>query len=70
MRLIVPLYEAEAIRPFLSGKFGDLLRNATAHPAMLIYLDQADSLGPDSAGGIPLLLRSSRSCYWPLPAYP
>jgi uncharacterized protein (DUF1800 family) len=28
------------------------LRNATAHPAMLIYLDQADSLGPDSAGGM------------------
>ncbi|NNG72309.1 DUF1800 domain-containing protein [Rhizobium laguerreae] len=52
MRLIVPLYEAEAIRPFISGKFGDLLRSATAHPAMLIYLDQADSLGPDSAGGI------------------
>ncbi|MGR9246675.1 DUF1800 domain-containing protein [Rhizobium leguminosarum] len=52
MRLIVPLYEAEAIRPFLSGKFGDLLRNATVHPAMLIYLDQADSLGPDSAGGM------------------
>ncbi|MBY5519560.1 DUF1800 family protein [Rhizobium leguminosarum] len=52
MRLIVPLYEAEAIRPFISGRFGDLLRNATAHPAMLIYLDQADSLGPDSAGGM------------------
>ncbi|MBY2934216.1 DUF1800 family protein [Rhizobium leguminosarum] len=52
MRLIVPLYEAEAIRPFISGTFGDLLRNAAAHPAMLIYLDQADSLGPDSAGGI------------------
>ncbi|MBY5400888.1 DUF1800 family protein [Rhizobium leguminosarum] len=52
MRLIVPLYEAEAIRPFISGKFGDLLRSATAHPAMLIYLDQADSLGPDSAGGM------------------
>ncbi|MFW8644963.1 DUF1800 family protein [Rhizobium beringeri] len=52
MRLIVPLYEAEAIRPFISGRFGDLLRNATAHPAMLIYLDQADLLGPDSAGGM------------------
>ncbi|KAF5885902.1 DUF1800 domain-containing protein [Rhizobium sp. PEPV16] len=52
MRLIVPLYEAEAIRPFISGRFGDLLRNATAHPAMLIYLDQADSLGPDSPGGM------------------
>ena len=31
MRLIVPLYEAEAIRPFLSGKFGDLLRLSLIH---------------------------------------
>ncbi|MGR9172265.1 DUF1800 domain-containing protein [Rhizobium sp. KDH_Rht_773_N] len=52
MRLIVPLYEAEAIRPFMGGKFATLLRAATAHPAMLIYLDQAQSLGPDSKGGM------------------
>jgi uncharacterized protein (DUF1800 family) len=52
MRLLVPLYEAEAIRPFIGGQFATLLRNATEHPAMLLYLDQADSLGPDSAGGM------------------
>jgi uncharacterized protein (DUF1800 family) len=52
MRLLVPLYEAEAIRPFIGGKFSELLRHATEHPAMLIYLDQAESLGPDSAGGM------------------
>jgi uncharacterized protein (DUF1800 family) len=52
MRLLVPLYEAEAIRPHLGGRFADLLRSATEHPAMLIYLDQAESLGPESKGGI------------------
>jgi len=52
MRLIVPLYEAEAIRPNIGGPFRDLLRAATEHPAMLIYLDQAQSQGPDSPGGM------------------
>ncbi|THK34158.1 DUF1800 domain-containing protein [Ensifer sp. MPMI2T] len=52
MRLIVPLYEAEAIRPHLGGSFRDLLRKATAHPAMLVYLDQAQSRGPTSPGGM------------------
>ncbi|WP_416066470.1 DUF1800 domain-containing protein [Rhizobium sp. ZK1] len=52
MRLIVPLYEAEAIRPYMGGKFSTLLRSATEHPSMLIYLDQAQSLGPDSKGGM------------------
>jgi uncharacterized protein (DUF1800 family) len=52
MRLIVPLYEAEAIRPYMGSKFATLLRSATEHPSMLLYLDQAQSLGPDSKGGI------------------
>lgn len=52
MRLIVPLYEAEAIRPYMGTKFATLLRSATEHPSMLIYLDQAQSLGPDSKGGM------------------
>ncbi|MDM9628354.1 DUF1800 domain-containing protein [Rhizobium sp. S152] len=52
MRMLVPLYEAEAIRPRIGGRFADLLRSATEHPAMLIYLDQAESLGPDSKGGM------------------
>ncbi|MBB3410041.1 uncharacterized protein (DUF1800 family) [Rhizobium sp. BK316] len=52
MRLIVPLYEAEAIRPHMGTKFSTLLRSATEHPSMLIYLDQAQSLGPDSKGGM------------------
>ncbi|MCS4241307.1 uncharacterized protein (DUF1800 family) [Rhizobium sp. BIGb0125] len=49
MRLLTPLYESEAIRPHLAGSFRDLLQAAILHPAMLIYLDQDRSAGPDSA---------------------
>lgn len=41
-------YEAEAIRPHVFGRFADLLSAAEAHPAMLLYLDQAQSVGPES----------------------
>jgi uncharacterized protein (DUF1800 family) len=51
MRMIVPLYEAQAIRPNLAGSFSDLLKAAILHPAMLIYLDQTQSVGPDSVAG-------------------
>ncbi|WP_117191310.1 DUF1800 domain-containing protein [Rhizobium terrae] len=51
MRMIVPLYEAQAIRPNLAGSFSRLLQAAILHPAMLIYLDQNQSVGPDSVAG-------------------
>lgn len=51
MRLIVPLYEAEAIRPHVAGRFADLAKAAVLHPAMLIYLDQVKSVGPNSPQG-------------------
>jgi len=41
-------YENEAIRPNIMGTFADLLLAAVRHPAMLLYLDQAQSFGPDS----------------------
>lgn len=41
-------YEFEAIRPRIMGSFYDLLCGAVLHPAMLLYLDQAQSIGPDS----------------------
>ncbi len=41
-------YEFEAIRPHIMGKFSDLLFASSRHPAMLIYLDQAQSVGPNS----------------------
>lgn len=40
--------EFEAIRPNLSGKFADLWLAVMRHPAMLLYLDQAQSIGPNS----------------------
>lgn len=41
-------FERDVIRPRALGKFEDLLE-ATAHsPAMLLYLDNAESIGPDS----------------------
>lgn len=51
MRLLTPIYEAEAIRPNMAGDFRTLLRAAVLHPAMLIYLDQDRSTGPESAAG-------------------
>ncbi|HEY5071434.1 MAG TPA: DUF1800 family protein [Caulobacteraceae bacterium] len=45
---LVGPFEAEAIRPHVFGRFEDLLVASSSHPAMLIYLDQAQSIGPDS----------------------
>ncbi len=44
-------YEREAIRPHVFGPFSDLLVAAEQHPAMLLYLDQAQSVGPNSLAG-------------------
>jgi uncharacterized protein (DUF1800 family) len=40
-----------AIRPHVAGRFGDMLRAVVTHPAMLVYLDQAASVGPGSRKG-------------------
>ena len=45
-------YEREAIRPHVLGRFSDMLLAAEGHPAMLLYLDNAQSMGPDSVAGI------------------
>jgi uncharacterized protein (DUF1800 family) len=45
------LFEFEAIRPHVLGKFSDMLLAAEQHPAMLVFLDQAQSVGPDSLAG-------------------
>ncbi|MBB3875811.1 DUF1800 domain-containing protein [Sphingomonas aquatilis] len=44
--------ENEAIRPHVMGRFADMLFAVERHPAMLIYLDQAVSIGPDSPLGL------------------
>jgi uncharacterized protein (DUF1800 family) len=44
-------FEREAIRPFVKGRFADMLRAVEQHPAMLNFLDNAQSIGPDSRAG-------------------
>jgi uncharacterized protein (DUF1800 family) len=41
----------EAIRPHVTGRFQDMLLAVMRHPAMLVYLDNAGSVGPGSLGG-------------------
>ena len=43
-------YVVNAIRPHAMGKFEDLLLASARHPAMLFYLDQAQSVADGSAG--------------------
>jgi len=44
-------FEREAIRPFVLGHFSDMLKAVEQHPAMLFFLDNQQSLGPDSRAG-------------------
>ena len=44
-------FEREAIRPNVTGSFLDLLRAVVRHPGMLVYLDNARSVGPGSPAG-------------------
>ncbi len=48
---LVGAYEREAIRPHVLGHFGEMLLAVETHPAMLLYLDNARSIGPDSPAG-------------------
>jgi len=54
-RYLLTSYERDAIRPHALGKFEDLLVATAKSPAMLFYLDNWLSVGPDSeiALGIP-----------------
>jgi uncharacterized protein (DUF1800 family) len=55
-RLLITSYERDVIRPHALGRFEDLLVATAKSPAMLFYLDNWLSVGPDStqALGIPL----------------
>jgi uncharacterized protein (DUF1800 family) len=48
---IAGAYEREAIRPNVLGHFADMLVAVETHPAMLLYLDNARSIGPNSPAG-------------------
>ncbi|QHC36398.1 DUF1800 family protein [Komagataeibacter xylinus] len=50
-RAIIGAYMREAIRPHVTGRFVDMLVAVMRHPAMLMYLDNASSIGPDSPAG-------------------
>jgi len=51
-RPICGAYEREAIRPHVLGKFSDMLLAVETHPAMLLYLDNVRSIGPNSFAGL------------------
>ncbi len=44
-------FEREAIRPNVLGKFSTLLSAAESHPAMILFLDNQNSIGPNAAPG-------------------
>ena len=47
-RYLVTEYERDVIRPHVLGKFKELLEAAAKSPAMLFYLDNWQSVGPDA----------------------
>jgi uncharacterized protein (DUF1800 family) len=52
--------EADAIRPHVLGRFEDMLLAAVRHPAMLLFLDQAGSIGPDSPAAMRVAATTQR----------
>jgi uncharacterized protein (DUF1800 family) len=52
--VVIPVavgFENEAIRPYVMDRFRAMLNAVATHPAMLLYLDNAQSVGPNSVGG-------------------
>jgi uncharacterized protein (DUF1800 family) len=50
--VFVGAFEREAIRPHVAGRFADMVLAVERHPAMQLYLDNAQSIGPDSLAGM------------------
>jgi uncharacterized protein (DUF1800 family) len=71
-RLMITSYERDVIRPHALGKFEDLLVATAKSPAMLFYLDNWMSVGPNSpqALGIPLRPNGPYGRRFPPPARP
>lgn len=51
VRMIAGAFEREAIRPYVFGRFAEMLLAVETHPAMLFYLDNQQSFGPNSVAG-------------------
>jgi uncharacterized protein (DUF1800 family) len=49
---LVGPFMREAIRPHVTGRFTDMVLAAERHPAMLLYLANAFSVGPNSRAGL------------------
>ena len=60
-RLFAAPLEREAIRPHVTGRFADMLLAVETHPAMLLYLDNARSVGPNSMLGRRIAMRLARN---------
>jgi uncharacterized protein (DUF1800 family) len=52
VRILAGAFEREAIRPHVLGRFSDMLLAVEQHPGMLLFLDNQQSLGPNSRAGI------------------
>jgi uncharacterized protein (DUF1800 family) len=52
VRILAGAFEREAIRPHVLGRFVDMVMAVESHPAMLQFLDNAQSIGPDSEAGL------------------
>jgi uncharacterized protein (DUF1800 family) len=52
VRSMCGAFERETIRPYILGKFSDMLLAVETHPAMLFYLDNVRSIGPRSIAGM------------------
>jgi uncharacterized protein (DUF1800 family) len=52
IRISAGAFEREAIRPHVLGRFSDMLLAVESHPAMLHYLDNQQSIGPNSQAGL------------------
>ncbi len=51
IRVLTGANEREAIRPNVLGSFREMLHASARHPAMLLYLENARSRGPNSVAG-------------------
>lgn len=51
LRVLVGNYERTVIRPHAFGSFVEMLQASAHHPAMQIYLDNRQSIGPNSRAG-------------------
>ncbi len=51
-RMWAGAFEREAIRPHVLGHFGEMLKAVEQHPAMIFFLDNQQSMGPNSRAGV------------------